>query len=148
MRQCNGPGISALCQLVEPFGYFNGSGVTLAQINEFNLTKANASLAGLIPDGRGLVASKIWLNQGVTAANFGFRVGLFFMDVDLMLNAINPGTLASVSYDGEAVSGGGLASVSYQKSDDIDWKVNSVGHNAPEFMNDSIRDLVDRAGVE
>lgn len=148
LRECSGPGVAAQCQLLESFGYFNGSGVTLSQVNTFNLTKSATSTAGLIPDGRGIISSKIRFAGGITPDNFGLLLALFFVDIDVMLNAISPGTLASVNFEATPHNGHGLAANDFRQSADIAWKVNSVGHNAPDFMNDNIRAFLDEIAAE
>ena len=144
LRECNGAGVTARCQLVEPFAYFNGSGVTLSQLNTFNLSQSKPSFAGLLPEGNGIISSKIWLTQGVTPGNFGFQVGIFLLDIDLVLGAITPGTLASVNYtdDNDTTSRGLIARQPYRERQNVDWQVNAVGPKAPDFMNDAVRGLV------
>ena len=154
LRECDGPGANARCELVEPFGYFNAAGVTLSQTNSFNMETARVSLAGLSTQNRnqGIIGSKIWLNHGITAEHFGFRVALFVQDIDRLLNAIRPGTLATVKYDADnsdiSNSSGLVARDDIREKSDIEFVVNKVGADAPNFLTEPVLEAIKEAGLE
>ena len=98
LRECTGAGAQARCGVLQPFGFFNASGVTFGQINEYNLNRSRFSYAGLMNDGRGVVATKVYLQAGVSELHLVFSLGLYFLDLDTLLTAIQPGAIAGVSF--------------------------------------------------
>ncbi|HXI85986.1 MAG TPA: hypothetical protein VNH64_00900 [Parvularculaceae bacterium] len=140
LRECKGSGAEAPCVLVQPYIIFQGSGVTLEQINDFNLNHSAKSTAGLAPNGNVIVATKIFVNQGVTAAHFIFETALYFADIDNYVKAVKPGVIASVSYK-PSVSGTaafeGIAGTS------ADLRVNTAGPDAPSPLNDTVRAVIE-----
>ena len=149
LMMCNGPGVAAPCELLQPYGLFDGTGVTLSQVNAFNLEQSNISLAGLMPDGSGLIGAKIYLVGGVSEQSFFNSMGLYLKDVDKIVAAITPGALADVSYAPAAK--GSATGITYGASDlpgafskDRVWQVNSVGRNAPIFSTDAVSKILNQ----
>ncbi|GJL95307.1 MAG: hypothetical protein DHS20C05_17120 [Hyphococcus sp.] len=146
LSECEGAGVAAACKLVGPFAYFNGTGVTLAQINTFNLTQTRLSFAGLLDNGNGIIATKVYLEGGVGVANFLFDLGYFFYDAAALLMAIEPGVIAQVNYTPDpnalGVSRQAASILDFDLPDGQVFKVNSVGRNAPTFMTDSLEALI------
>lgn len=147
LRDCvQGSAITSRCGIIQPFGYYNASGVTFAQINAFNFEQSIIGTAGLTTDGTGIVGAKVYLQAGVSIEHVPFSIGLFFVDLDTLIAAINPGTLASLNYDDEGIRYSKVASLSrglaieeFQRANGAEWKVNAVGVNAPAFLNDAFR---------
>ncbi len=127
---------------------FNGAGVTLAQINDFNLNASRIAVAGLMPDGKGLLGSKIYLQGGLSENSLRFQIGLSLIDVTTILEGIKPGAIAQVSFktsDARGAAGDLSASFGLSFPDDLTLKVNPVGANAPAVMTDGIRSLLQSA---
>lgn len=152
LRDCAGAGQEARCNIIQPFGFFAGNGVTLAQLNAFNLDQAMVSVAGLNSDGSGVIGSKIFLQGGVSQTHVMLSLGLYFLDLDTIISAIRPGTLADVSFDAAPDRNGSKISNSVRgvlydgqqlSAADRVWQVNAVGANAPSFMNDVLRAYMD-----
>ena len=137
LRECEGVSETAPCSLVEAFTYFTGAGLTLSHVNAFNLEESRASIAGLLDDGQGIIATKIWLHHGVTIENLEFNIGLFFFDTDLLLANIQPGALASTDFSTTRTAAAGFADPGGAL--DLEWRVNAVGRNAPRFVTEEIR---------
>lgn len=138
MRTCEGAPLR--CELIQPSAYFNATGVTLSQINEFMVQRSASSYAVLLPNGIGAVSTKIWLVGGVTQDNLFHELAAFLYDADNFISSIQPGTAAQVSFKptrNQALGHFGAAA----RPDAAD--VNSVGVNAPVFMTDSLRVFVD-----
>ena len=146
LRECDGEGVTAPCSLVEYFAFFVANGLTVAQINTFNLNEPRASFAGLMGDGRGIIGGKSWLNYGVDERNVEFNIGLFLGDIDLILGAVSPASLTSA--DGAA----GFKAATATAFDpgaafDVDWKINNFGLDNPSFMTSEIRATLEAAGL-
>jgi len=143
---CDGAGQDARCQIVEPFGYFDGAGVILSHLNTFNLTQSRVSMAGLGTDGDGIIVAKFYLTHGVTMDNFLFQVGLYFLDIDTLMGAITPGAIAQISYGpkdqaiapARAMAGNSINVLHGGK----DRKVNRVGVDRASFMTDGVRAMI------
>lgn len=135
LRDCSGQGVLAGCSLVQPFGRFEGDGVTLAQINQYNLQHSRLALAGLDTDGDGIIGAKIYLVEGVTPESFFHSVALFLLDVDTLFSAILPGPLAEVSYSATAPAPAALSKIVAARGENP-LKVNAVGARAPRFLTD------------
>ncbi len=151
LRDCAGAGMAARCGTLQPFGFFNGSGVTFSQLNAFNLERSTVAFSGLNSDGRGIIGSKFYLQAGVSPDHIPFSIGLFFVDVDALLASIQPGTLASFDYNKAPATDSkiandarGLAHDGLRLASGEDWRVNAVGANAPSFMNDAFRAYIRR----
>ncbi|NWG91286.1 MAG: hypothetical protein HXY21_02100 [Parvularculaceae bacterium] len=97
MRGCEGAGGASPCELVQPYGFFNAQGVTLDQVNNFNMNVSGIATAALLPD-RGVMATKIYLNGGVTPSNLIYELSVYFSDITRLLEALKPGAIAQVSY--------------------------------------------------
>lgn len=151
LRGCAGAGQGARCDIIQPFGFFAGTGVTLAQLNAYNLEVASIAVAGLNDDGSGLIGSKIYLQAGVTNDHVMLSLGLFFLDLDSIIAAIMPGTIADVSFEamqnreGSKISNRarGVLHDGMELPNDRAWRVNAVGANAPSFMKDAFRAYLD-----
>jgi hypothetical protein len=100
MRDCEGAGGASPCELVQPYGFFNAQGVTLDQVNNFNMNVSGIATAALLPD-RGVMATKIYLNGGVTQSNLIYELSVYFSDITRLLQALKPGAIAQVSYSAE-----------------------------------------------
>ncbi len=145
---CEGAGLTARCGLLQPFGFFDATGVTFGQVNDFNLERSKISMAGLLGEGEGIIATKIYTGAGVSQDHLTMSMGLFFMDLDTIIAAIYPGAAAQVSYKPAAQTskisnigaGAGLAPV---RAPEGDWAINSVGVNAPTFMTERLRQIVE-----
>ena len=122
---CSGTDATAQCTMVEMFTYFDASGTTLSVVNNFNVATSFIATASITPDGRGYLASKTYLNGGVKQANLLNQIGLYFLDIDRLIRALQPGIGTQVS----AVTGttpfpqGSIASDQYAKR----FSVNPVG---------------------
>lgn len=152
MRECSqGGGLASRCGTIQPFGYFNATGVTFAQINAFNIERSRIGFAGLNPSGRGIIGAKIYLQAGVSNDHVPFSIGLFYLDLDTLIAAINPGTMASIVYNSaeapeSKISNNalGLAAGDLRLANGAQWRVNRVGANAPSFLNDAFRAYLDQ----
>jgi hypothetical protein len=141
LRACAGAGAAAPCALVQPFGFFNGQGVTLGQVNEFNINVSGISTAGLLNDNRGVMAMKMYLNGGVSAENLFYSLAVFFSDISRLLGAIKPGVVAQISYEPTAAAAG--AGVDLPAGD---YRVNATGAAAAGLMTPQIRAALETGG--
>lgn len=146
LRNCDGSGPNAGCGLVQPFGRFNAQGVTFDQINNFNMNVGINSFAGLFPDGTGLVASKTYLNGGVTFEHVKFGIATLFADLDRMAAAINPGVIASVSWE-KASPYQGLVMGLPSLPDGSAPHVNAVGTGGLGLLTEEMRAVLATASV-
>jgi hypothetical protein len=149
LRDCAGTDAAAQCGIVQPFGFFAGAGVTLAQLNKFNLERSAIAVAGLEADGNGIIGAKFYLQPGVTRDYILFSLGLYFVDLDTIIESIIPGTMAQVSYEKSKtarskIANGltGLDIGGVQSPDGVEWRVNAVGANAQSFLTPAFRALV------
>lgn len=152
LRDCAGIGQQARCALVQPFGFFDAAGVTLSQINDFNLNRSLFSYSALTNDSRGIVATKIYMQAGVSSQHLLFSLGLYFLDLDTLLSAIIPGSIAEISYDAADRKVGAASKLSNAKAisdlsafvaDRERFRTNRTGENAPSFLNDAFRAYLD-----
>ncbi len=134
MRDC----AAGSCRFVQPYGIFSGDGVTLGQLNEINLTMLQSGSAMLLPDGDGIIGARIFLNGGISAENLRFQLGVFIQDVDRLVAAIEPGSIATVSYSKTDNVGFKSEPAVAPRAGDV---VNQVGANAPRFMTEAARAL-------
>lgn len=140
MRGCDGQGAAARCEVVQPYGFFNASGVTYDQINNFNLSASAIAVAGLLPDGRGVLGSKIYLNGGVTFANVEYELAVYFADISRLLQAIKPGVIAEVNWNQSPVDGGAVGSPPLKSRDET--HVNAVGAGRMGLLTDEMREIL------
>lgn len=151
LRSCAGAGATAPCQLMQPFGFFDASGVVYAQLNAFNMNISRMALAGFNETGEGLVGGKIYLNSGVSYEHFLVMMDLFLNDVDSLLSGIQPGARAQVNYDLKS-EGAPLLGMTIAIADEMpdDWRpvVNATGRAAPKFMTDGVRALTRKAAPQ
>lgn len=142
LRDCQGAGAAAPCALVQPFGLFPAGGVTLDQINNYNINVSAVATAGLMPDNRGVIATKIYLVGGTTQNNLIFELALFFNDIDLLLKSVTPGVIARISYPTEALdaSRAGFGATLKGRV----YTMNAVGGGAPGLMTETIRAALDQ----
>lgn len=132
LSDCNGPGAFAQCTMVQPTLYYNGSGVTLSQLNDFNLDAGTVSTAGLLSDGRGVVYRKISLTGGVTASNLRLSIEEFLDDAEALLRSIDPSGAPSVRIPASAVTPqNSMLNLTLEEP----IVVNSVGANSPKLYN-------------
>ena len=146
LRNCDGSGPGAGCGLVQPFGRFNAQGVTFDQINNFNMNVGINSFAGLFPDGTGLVASKTYLNGGVTFEHAKFGIATLFADLDRLAASINPGVLARTSWK-KALPDQGLVMSLPSLPDGSAPHVNAVGTGGPGLLTGEMRAVLASGGV-
>ncbi|MEO1015453.1 MAG: hypothetical protein AAFX08_09740 [Pseudomonadota bacterium] len=121
LRDCNGPGAYAQCGEVQPTVFFNADGVTLSKLNEYNLDVFGVSVAGLLPDGRGIIFSHVTLADGVTVGHVRRTIEEFLSDADLLLESINPNGAPGVRLPASALIA------------PKEFRVNQVGANAPDL---------------
>ncbi|MEL7489777.1 MAG: YbjN domain-containing protein [Pseudomonadota bacterium] len=131
MRQC----ADGVCQLVQPYGLFNGQGVTLSQLNEINLNRLNIANTMLLDDGAGIIANKVYLQSGASVENLKFNLGLFIQDLNVLVNAIQPGAVATISLPIEKnlARTHGLPPYLLKGA-----SVNAVGVDAPNFITPAL----------
>ncbi|MBI1391323.1 MAG: hypothetical protein GC152_01155 [Alphaproteobacteria bacterium] len=120
---CNGPGAYAQCSEIQPTIYFKGEGVTLAQLNRFNLDDTTISIAGLLDDGRGVVFVRRQLEGGVTASHVRWTIGQFLKDAEALLKSIDPSGAPAISLPAAVTSETVSSAI----------RVNGVGVNAPSL---------------
>jgi len=137
LRKCRSDGVEIRCALVQPYLYFSGQGITLSMLNNYMLTRSEVSIAGIGGNGVGILASKTYLDGGVTDRHFAARLAYFFKDVDTLTKAFQSGALASVSYGKAAAPLDG-----FEFAPGSENSVNAVGPNTPGFVNDEIRALL------
>lgn len=135
LKQCAGKEEAARCSQLEPYGYFDGAGVTLNIVNDFNLDASALSSAGLMADGGGVIIADIYLNQGVTRANALYLFARFLDDVDTVLTTIEPDVLAKADFAQETPR---FVEAPAGKS------VNTVGRARPVFVTPAVRSILDR----
>lgn len=128
LSDCNGTGAYAQCSTVQPTVYFTGAGVTLSQLNEFNMAGGREAVAGLLPDGRGIVLMRRDLTGGVTASHLRQAIEAFLGDAQTLLTSIDPTGASTVRIPAAAITPGsvGIAAGNVQ--------TNGVGANAPTFF--------------
>jgi len=145
MRACAGSGAASPCQLIQPYGFFNGQGVTFDQINNFNMNVGAIATAALLTDGRGIMASKIYLVGGVTKDNVTFELGSYFLDIARLLQSVKPGLVAQISYKPEALTAAtaGFEPPPFPAGETP--HVNFVGEAHGALATDAIRKLVSQA---
>lgn len=146
LRNCDGAGPGAGCGLVQPFGRFNAQGVTFDQINNFNMNVGINSFAGLFPDGTGLVASKTYLNGGVTFDHVKFGIATLFADLDRVAAAIKPGVIARVSWETTSPDAGLVMSLP-SLPDGSAPHVNAVGTAGQGLLTGEMRAVLASGGV-
>ena len=145
MRSCAGAGAASPCQLVQPYGFFNGQGVTFDQINNFNMNVGAIATAALLPDSRGIMASKIYLVGGVTQNNIAFELGVYFMDISRLLQSVKPGLVAQISYRPEALTAATAGFEPPPLPEGEAPHVNFVGEAHGALATDAVRTLVSQA---
>jgi hypothetical protein len=99
LRSCDGAARSARCKLLQPYALFSSPGLTLAQVNEFNLRSMNISTVMLNPDQSAMVGAKFNIEGGVTEANVRYNLAQFFTDISAFSRDVTPGTKAQVRFD-------------------------------------------------
>jgi len=142
---CTAGGPEARCGLVQPYGYFATDGVTVAHLNAFHVGGTTITFAMLMNDGSGMIASRIFLQGGVTESHILFQLSLYFDDVASWVEGISPGSVASVSFDGKAGPLAGQKFLAAHKPDGEAWTVNQLGANAPRAAMDKIRNSLSEA---
>jgi hypothetical protein len=148
MRACAGSGAASPCQLIQPYGFFNGQGVTFDQINNFNMNVGAIATAALLPDSRGIMASKIYLVGGVTKDNVAFELGTYFLDIARLLQSVKPGLVAQISYRPEALTAGTAGYDLPPFPDGQTPHVNFVGEAHGALAPDAIRALASQIGQQ
>ena len=131
MRQCN----EGECQLVQPYGLFNGQGVTLNQLNAINLNKLNVANTMLLDNGAGIIADKFYLQSGTTVENLKFNLGLFTQDLNIVVNAIQPGAVATISFPRKNKN---TQEPGFPESLLKNATINAIGVEAPNFMTPAL----------
>jgi hypothetical protein len=147
LRGCTGPGPAARCDLIDSFGYFDGSGVTLDQINTVNQSKTALSTLSLDRDGDGIVSAKHFLTHGITAKHLGYRIALFYYDIDIVLGTFKPGVIAQVSHR-SAVGSPGEASAAQSPTAKGFKTVNAIGREDLVFATGAVLELLDSKGID
>lgn len=109
LRACASEGADAPCQIVQPTIYFEGDGVSLAQLNNYHLNKSRASVAGLEEDGDITFWSKIWLIDGITLENLKSMIGLFLADAEMLSQALYGGSVVAAEAGGAGALGPHMA---------------------------------------
>lgn len=143
MRVCDGAAPKQ-CSMIQPFALFDGSGLTLNHINTMSREKFALSYAYLREDGTGVIASKIVLAGGVTEGNVVEELAGYFYDLDNLIESIQSGQLATVSFKADHEAAGlSRTKIDNASAESVDYAVNAVGPNAPKFMTDEFRALVD-----
>ena len=149
LRACDGTGANAGCNIVQPYGLFASDGITYAQLNNFNINRSQISLSGLLDDGSGIVAAKIYVVGGITVENFLTSLGLFLRDIEILTSSITPGTLAQVNYPGTSDTDLQSDGIAFQgelfratTDNPSEWRLNPVGRKAPKFLTEKIKALL------
>lgn len=145
LRACEGAGAESGCEVVQPFGFFNAQGVTLEQLNNFNMNLSTIATAALLPD-RGIVATKFYLNGGVTKVNLTFELGLYFADIGRLLEAVKPGAIARISWKAEdvAAANAGLDLPAFPAGESA--HVNAVGVERDGLLTEAVQAVLHEAG--
>lgn len=149
LRSCDGAGGDAACRLIQPYGLFPSNGVTLSQINDYNMERSQIAMAGLMQGDAGIIGAKIYLVNGVAFNNFLHSMGLFLQDVDRLVEAIQPGALAEVAYrpiESEGNDNQGLRLFASQsgvvKTGAGERSLIPVGARASNFLNPANRKVL------
>ncbi len=146
MRGCQGAGAASLCELVQPFGFFNGQGVTFDQVNNFNMNASGIATAALLTDGRGVMATKIYLVGGVTHSNLTYELSVYFSDIARLLQAVQPGVIAQVSWRAEELRASNIGlDLPAVPAGEV-RHVNTVGGERNGLMTDAVRATLTRHG--
>ena len=128
------------CAMIEPFGYVAAEGVTLKQANDINLGMTNMATFMLLDGAIGVISGKIFLNGGVAPGNFGYELGLFAQDLQIVTGAVKPGALATVSAEaGEASPYSDTTARRFRGA-----AVNAVGANAATFVTPEMRKILNQ----
>lgn len=145
MRGCDGAGGASLCELVQPYGFFNAQGVTYDQINSFNMNVSGIATAALLPD-RGVMATKIYLSGGVTQANLIYELGVYFSDISRLIQSVTPGVVAKVSYSAAdlAKPNAGVKLPKFPAGEAP--HINALGGDADGLMTEAVRAVLDQRG--
>lgn len=143
VRACEGAS-PKLCAMLQTYALFDASGVTLNHINKMTRDHFVLSYAFLNVDGTGVVATKVHLAGGVTKENVTSELAGYLYDLDNLVDAITAGQLAEVHFKTAHESAGAVKSkIDNVSSSTGEFFVNSVGANAPKFLTDDLRALVD-----
>lgn len=143
IRACEGAAPKR-CSMLQTFGMFDASGVTLNHINSMVRDNFAVSYAFLNPEGVGVIASKVFFSGGVTENNVVTELGGYLYDLDNLVTSIKAGQLATVNFEAHhEASGIRKAKIDNGAGPDGDYVVNPVGRNAPKFLTDELRALVD-----
>ncbi|MEL6361141.1 MAG: hypothetical protein AAFR21_08635 [Pseudomonadota bacterium] len=105
MHNCVEAGGEMRCPALEFFGYFESAGVTLQQVNDFNIAQSAGSTVALISGGPGIIQRKKYLDGGAKAENINQDFRVFLFDFDTLVAGIQPGTLATVSFQPAPLTG-------------------------------------------
>jgi hypothetical protein len=145
MRGCEGAGGASPCELVQPYGFFNAQGVTLDQVNNFNMNVSGIATAALLPD-RGVMATKIYLNGGVTQSNLVYELSVYFSDITRLLQALKPGAIAQVSYSAEDLArpNAGIDLASFPEAETP--HINAIGSARDGLMTQAVRAVLEGRG--
>jgi len=143
MLDCTTGDANARCGIVQPYGYFATDGVTVSHLNAFHVGGTTITFAMLMNDGGGMIATRIFLQGGVTRDHVLFMMSLYFDDVASWLEGVSPGAVASVSFD-SAKNGIGAAPsyIAAKKPDGSAWSINRLGANAPKAGMEKIRNAL------
>ncbi len=132
------------CGILQPFAFFDATGVTLNQINSMVRDNFALSHAYLDTDGDGVLITKIVLVGGVADKNDFEELGAFLIDIDNLISAISTGPRAEVSFE-EPTSAVGkrVSKVQNGLIASGDYVVNKVGPNAPKFLTEETKAFFD-----
>jgi hypothetical protein len=132
------------CSMIQPYAFFNATGVTYSDINEMLRNNFVVSYAYLTPGDKGTVVSKIILSGGVAKGNVVQELARYFYDLDNLIDAISTGTKADVSFEPmHELSGVGIPKIDNSMTERRDLIVNAVGPNAPKFLTQDLKALID-----
>jgi len=143
LRACN-DSAPRQCSLIQPYAFFNATGVTYADMNELLRNKFAVSHAFLSPNNKGTIASKIILAGGVTKGNIVVELARYFYDLDNLFESIRTGTKAEVNFEPmNQISGINTSKIRNSQTANDDLIINAVGQNAPKFLLQDLKALID-----
>ena len=128
------------CDMIQPLAYFRSSGVTLSMTNELLRDKFVVAYAILLENNRGVISSKIILSGGVRRENIIAELAGYLYDVENLISAIKPGTIAQINYDSESIYAGvAFPDFPSNLASGGQPYVNPVGARAPKFLTEQLK---------
>lgn len=99
LRGCEtGPTGAAECAQVQPYAAFTGFGVTLSDVNSFNLDRSRIATLMLTPNDDAILGARFFVSGGVARANLDVNLGNYLFDVANFVEGASSGARTNVSF--------------------------------------------------